>query len=265
MNVRHFRDRFLPFLTKQRVYAVVNAGLRALLPPWVTRSLLAPALQRNAIDFVDLGGWAPVEQYLTLHLSPVELYGIPMMCRATFRQDFDETRGLTRLVARRLESVAVSLSFDIGNGLPLHDASLSGVNLSHFLEHFDIDRGRAILLECRRVLRAGGVARVSCPDLRKYARAYLSGDSAYFSAIGSPAFCNYPNLPTFGAILAGKAYDGMNGHKWFYDSETVVALLKEAGFASARARDLHQSALPRIAEVEPAYRAVESFYVEAIA
>jgi predicted SAM-dependent methyltransferase len=207
----------------------------------------------------------PVEQYLTLHLSPVELYGVPLVRRTTCSQKFDETTGKPHLVERPLSSAAMSLSFDATRGLPLYDASLQGVNLSHFLEHFDIETGYALLRECRRVLRPGGVARISCPDLRKYAQAYLSDNAQFFSVTGSSAFCNYRDLPTPGAIFAGKAYDAGNGHKWFYDAETVIALLKGAGFTSSGERQLHQSELPHIADIEPAYRVIESFYVEAIA
>jgi predicted SAM-dependent methyltransferase len=264
MSIRDLRDRFLPFLTKQRVLFAVNPCLRVCQSEGGIRSRLAPVLRQHRIEHLDLGGWTPVEQYLMLHLSPVELYGWPAVRLTTFSQKIDEGTGIPHLVARPLERPAVSLSFDATRGLPINDGSLQGVNLSHFLEHFDLAAGRALLRDCRRVLRPGGVVRVSCPDLRKYAQAYPSGNAQFFSVTGSPALCNYRNLPTNGAIFAGKAYDADNGHKWFYDAETIVALLREAGFGSAAERELHQSDLPRIADVKPAYRATESFYVEGL-
>jgi len=94
--------------------------------------------------------------------------------------------------------------------------------------------------------------------------AYLAGDSDFYARTGSLAYCNYRGLPTAGAVFAGKAYDGSSGHKWFYDADTVIVQLREAGFAQAEARNLHESRLPRIKEIEPAYREIESFYVEAI-
>ena len=110
-----------------------------------------------------------------------------------------------------------------------------------------------------------GLAHQLSPDLREYAQAYISGDVEFYRRTGSQAFCNYPNLPTTGAVFAGKAYDGTNGHKWFYDAETVIALLRGAGFVKAESRNLHESSLPQIQEVEPAYRVFESFYVEGVA
>lgn len=265
MSIRGLRDTLFPQLTKQRVLSVVNPVLQAALPVAATRRRLAAQLRRYGIAHLDLGGWMPVEGYLTLHLSRVEPYGISQLPMTTYNQETDQSTGRVRLVARPLGNPAVTLSYDATSGLPLVDSSLQGINLSHFLEHFDIEAGRALLRECRRVLRRGGVIRVSCPDLLKYARAYVENDASFFAIVGAPAFCNYHDLPTTGAIVAGKAYDSGNGHRWFYDAETVIALLREVGFDACEERPLHQSSLPRIADVEPAHRLAESFYVEAAA
>jgi len=222
-------------------------------------------MRRHGIEYLDLGGWAPVEGYVTIHLSPVEYYGVPTIPKTTVRHVLDERAGRPKLEARPLVAPAISLHYDILSSFPFGDGVMRGINSSHFLEHFDFDTGRRILRECRRILHLGGVLRISCPDLRKYAQAYMTGDTEFYHRTGSQAFCNYPNLPTTGAVFAGKAYDGSNGHKWFYDAETVIALLREVGFARAEARNLHESSLPKIQEVEPAFRVLESFYVEGIA
>jgi predicted SAM-dependent methyltransferase len=264
VTAREFRNRCLPFATRHAALAVLNPVLRPVSPRGAVRRRLQRLLQRHGIEYLDLGGWMPVEGYVTIHLSPVEAYGLPRVPVVTQRQVFDEARGVPTLVPRRLEGPAVSLHFDVLGGLPLADDCLRGVNLSHFLEHFDIETGAGLLRECCRVLRPGGVIRVSCPDLKKYARAYVDGDAGFYRQMATRAYCNYRRLPTHGAVFAGKAYDGDNGHKWFYDAETVMDLLKDAGCSRAEERRLHDSALPRIGDVEPAYRAVESFYVEGI-
>jgi predicted SAM-dependent methyltransferase len=264
VTIRDYRNRFAPFATKQNVLRALNPILRLASSKASVQARLAAALREHDIEHMDLGGWMPVEGYLTLHLSSVEPYGMPLSPKTTMRQFFDEETKLPGLNPRVLDGPAVTLNFDIKDGLPLHDGSLRGVNLSHVLEHFDIEAGRGLLRECRRVLQPGGALRVSCPDLRKYAQAYLSRDAAFFERVGAPGFCNYPNLPTPGAIFAGKAYDASNGHQWFYDADTVRELLKEAGFSETRERTLHESALPRISEIEPAYREIESFYIEAV-
>ena len=265
MNLRTFRDTFVPFATKQRLLAVANPALRLASSRAAVQARLAEPMRRYGIEFLDLGGWAAVEGYLTIHLTSVETYGLPLTPAKTMEIVFDGREGLPRLRGRPLTAPAILMNFNALGGLPLVDGALRGLNLSHFLEHFDLETGRFLLRECRRVLRAGGVGRVSCPDLRKYAAAYLANDVNFFARTGSQVFCNYSGLPTPGAIVAGKAYDGTNGHKWFYDAATVEALLREAGFSSAVECGVHQSALPRITDVEPAHRAIESFYVEAVA
>jgi predicted SAM-dependent methyltransferase len=136
--------------------------------------------------------------------------------------------------------------------------------MSHFLEHFSLEPGLRILRECRRVLAPNGVLRVSCPDLRRYAVAYISGDMTFYERVGTPLYCNYNILQTLGEKFISKAYDNANGHLWFYDAEMLICILKSMGFRQAVDCNLHESALPRILDIEPEYRAVESFYVEAV-
>jgi predicted SAM-dependent methyltransferase len=265
MTLRQLRDQWVPAASRYNALKLINPVLRCCSTRAAVTRRLARLIREHGVEFLDLGGWLPVEGYVTIHLSPVEYYGLPRIPKVTERQIFDERAGLPALRPRPLKAPAISLNFNILPDIPIADAAMRGINLSHFLEHFDLETGLRILRGCRRVLRPGGILRVSCPDLRKYAQAYIAGDSHFYARTGSLAFCNYRSLPTSGAVFAGKAYDGSNGHKWFYDAETVIALLKEAGFVRAESRNLHESGLPRIEEIEPAYRAIESFYVEAIA
>lgn len=66
------------------------------------------------------------------------------------------------------------LSWDLRHGLPLPDHSCDAVYSSHAIEHFDRDGARRFLLECRRVLKPGGVIRLVAPDLESIVRAYLA-------------------------------------------------------------------------------------------
>jgi predicted SAM-dependent methyltransferase len=264
MSLRLLTKRFLPFATKQRVLGIINPVLRSLTFALAVRPRLAQLLQQHRIEYLDLGGWMPVEGWLTIHLSSVELYAVPSLPTVTHRQVYDERTGCATLERRELTAPAVSLHYDVLAGLPLADASLRGVNLSHFLEHFPLAQGAGFIRECYRVVQPGGVVRVSCPDLRKYARAYVSRDEQFFKQTAVLAFCRYQNLETFGDRFISKAYDDDNGHQWFYDAESVIHLLKRAGFSRAEERPLHQSALPAIQEIEPAYREPESFYVEGV-
>ena len=65
------------------------------------------------------------------------------------------------------------LSHNLLEGIPYPDACMDVVYHSHVLEHFTVDDGRALVEECYRVLKPGGILRVVVPDLERMARVYL--------------------------------------------------------------------------------------------
>jgi SAM-dependent methyltransferase len=65
------------------------------------------------------------------------------------------------------------IAYDVSKGLPFDDNQFDAVYHSHVLEHLDPDRGRELIVECRRVLRPGGTIRVVVPDLEQIAKLYL--------------------------------------------------------------------------------------------
>jgi len=65
------------------------------------------------------------------------------------------------------------LSHNLLKGIPHPDSCLDVVYHSHVLEHFTADDGCALINECYRVLKPGGILRVVVPDLEQMARVYL--------------------------------------------------------------------------------------------
>lgn len=65
------------------------------------------------------------------------------------------------------------LQHDLVKGLPFEDNQFDAVYHSHVLEHLAPDDGTAMIRECYRVLKPGGVLRVVVPDLEQIARLYL--------------------------------------------------------------------------------------------
>lgn len=248
---------------KKEVFSVLNPILKRIVPQhWVERRLQR-LCSTEGIKHLDLGGAHCVEGYAVLHLSVIEPYGIPLRRIWDNVSEFDEFTH--KSVTRRISLThAVSLNVDVSKRLPFADSSLLGVNMSHFLEHFEPSDGLQILKEVNRVLAPGGIVRISCPDLRKYAQAYLRGDAAFFEHPAIMFHYQYPELSVLGDKFISKAYDGSNHHKWFFDAETCIDLLRRAGLGGAVQRQLHDSGLPRIQDIEPKAREHESFYVEAV-
>jgi len=74
---------------------------------------------------------------------------------------------------------------DLGRGIPLPDASCEVVYLSHVLEHFRRANALALVRECYRVMRPGGILRVAVPDLEKICQLYLTKLQAVLSGDSS--------------------------------------------------------------------------------
>jgi len=78
-------------------------------------------------------------------------------------------------------------SCDISKGLPFDDRLFDAVYHSHVLEHLTPGAGRALLAECWRVLRPGGVVRVVVPDLEQIASLYLQKHQQAWDGDGKPS------------------------------------------------------------------------------
>jgi predicted SAM-dependent methyltransferase len=65
-------------------------------------------------------------------------------------------------------------AWDLSKGLPVPDDTCDAVYSSHTIEHFNRDGAKKFLMECRRVLRPGGIIRLVAPDLECLARTYLA-------------------------------------------------------------------------------------------
>lgn len=65
------------------------------------------------------------------------------------------------------------IAHNLLHGIPCADASFEVVYHSHMLEHFPKAKAAALIRECYRVLKPGGVLRVAVPDLERIAMQYL--------------------------------------------------------------------------------------------
>lgn len=112
--------------------------------------------------------------------------------------------------------------WDLGQGLPLGDASADAVFHEHLYEHLPMRTGYALALESRRVLRPGGVLRIGVPDAGALLDSY-SGAVAAEWALSRPT-----------PMLAVQALFYEHGHLAMYDAETLGRLCEAAGFQDVR-------------------------------
>ena len=162
------------------------------------------------------------------------------------------------------------VSMDATQPFPLPDAAFDYVYSEHMIEHVPRDAGLAMLRECRRVLKPGGILRLvtpslgfllrmCSPDKTLLERSYFTWSIQQF-APESPSATNAVFLNNFVRNW---------GHQFIYDRETLVESLAIAGFPAVRECALGESdhptlrGLEKAARLPPGFLELESMILEA--
>jgi SAM-dependent methyltransferase len=133
---------------------------------------------------------------------------------------------------------------DLTYGIPFPDQSVDFLYSSHFLEHLERPTGLRLLLECYRVLRAGGVVRLCVPDLRKAVQFYLGGDRKRFLA-----------------YFFTDEREERHRHRYMYDFEILRDAMCDAGFIDVIPHEFRAGRTPDLDLLDN--RSDETLYVEA--
>lgn len=124
--------------------------------------------------------------------------------------------------------------------LPMDDASVSLIYASHVLEHFGRFEYRAVLQEWFRVLKPGGVLRLSVPDFAACAAIY------YESGL-------VDGLSGLVGLIVGGQRNGHDFHKMVYDEAFLRRELLEIGFLEVRRWDWRTTEHADIDDYSQAY------------
>lgn len=137
--------------------------------------------------------------------------------------------------------VCGDIYLDAGKSLPLPDDSFSYVFCEHLIEHVSERAGVNLLSEIHRVLRPGGILRVTTPELPKIIAIYEDRNPAV----------DRDTYARFLDEITGKRHeracqifnDFMHlwGHQYIYDEEDLTVKLSEAGFAAVERQEPGQS------------------------
>ncbi|MBW8884730.1 MAG: class I SAM-dependent methyltransferase [Planctomycetia bacterium] len=149
----------------------------------------------------------------------------------------------------------VDVVADIRAGLPLPDNAFDYIVSIHTLPELSYaDQDRA-LAELRRVLRPGGVLRLSLPDFDKAIQAYTAKDIDYFLIPDEAA------KTLSGKMIVQLLWYGRS--RCLFTPEFTIELLERCGYQSIKlcAFRLTASEYPGIIELDD--RELESFFVEA--
>jgi len=162
----------------------------------------------------------------------------------------------------------INCLLDVRRGLPFADGAVRGFFCEHFLEHIDYEaEAPKLLRECHRALRPGGVLRLVVPDAEKYLRAYCAEGWGELERIRplrpQQTDAYYGHRYATKMELVNFIFRQVCDHKFAYDAETLIALLRRCGFARVAQQAFGQSLMPEICLDQP-MRASESLYVEAV-
>jgi predicted SAM-dependent methyltransferase len=144
-------------------------------------------------------------------------------------------------------------SFDATRRWPCPDDYFDAIHCEHVLEHFPYADGIAMLEQCLRTLRPGGVLRLSVPDVAKFVDAYVRQQAGEMPAEG------FRSLGP--GAMAISQLTQCDGHLSVWDASTMKQALLEIGFAIANECSFGESAIEDV--IDRSDRAWQSCYVEA--
>src|SRR5438094_9628439 len=127
--------------------------------------------------------------------------------------------------------------WDCRSGLPFSDGAVAAIYSEHFVEHLDLEsEARPFLRECLRCLRPRGVLRIVVPDAGAYLRAYSGPWERLAEMRPLDRTANgwrdrwlrqiYQTKMQFMNAIFRQGYE----HKYAYDDETLILILRETGF-----------------------------------
>lgn len=146
--------------------------------------------------------------------------------------------------------LAGDIYLDISRSLPLPDGVFAYAFGEHVIEHISERAGLRLFGELYRVLRPGGVVRLTTPDLRKIIALYEDRNPV----ISRAEYVRYLDE------LTGKRHERpcqlfndflrLWGHRHVYDEEDLTAKLLSAGFARVERFEPGESAHETLRGVE---------------
>ena len=148
---------------------------------------------------------------------------------------------------------ACDLVWDLRKGIPFPDKTIAKIYSSHLFEHLAFSDIESLLIESRRALVPGGLFLICVPNARLYIEAYINKDQKFWASIPKPHKPAYNNTTSIDMVNY-MAYMG-DEHKYMFDEENLLFILKKNGFQNVRTR-------PFDSTIDKKERDFESLYAQ---
>lgn len=209
---------------------------------------------------VNIGcGRTPTDGWLNFDNSPAI-----KLSKSPLRYKFAKVLGL--LNEQQIENIKWNIENDIHfadatKSIPLETSSVDCIYTSHMVEHLSQNGARSFLREAHRVLKVGGVVRISVPDLRIAVNEYLETNDA--NAFMKSILVQAPDINTIKQKI-NLFVSGYRHHQWMYDGESLAKLLLEMDFNNVEICKNGKTNITDSDELDLYEREEQSVYVEGI-
>jgi len=160
---------------------------------------------------------------------------------------------------------ACFLNCDVLKELPLIENNIKYVYASNFIEHLTFQESIDFLKKCFKIMKKGGVIRLSFPDLELWCKNYTFNNKKFFKQYYkfTGGYNRLPELKTKGEIFMSQLHNW--GHRWGWDIESMRHVLTITGFSKIKKKKHLKSAIVDINTIEPKtkVRVLECTYIEA--
>ncbi|BAQ63724.1 methyltransferase domain-containing protein [Geminocystis sp. NIES-3709] len=156
------------------------------------------------------------------------------------------------------------LQHDQTQPIPIEDSVFDYAFSEHFIEHITIEQAIQWLKEIRRILKIGGVLRLSTPDLYLYVSGYLDNTQSFYKQhCDNLSKMGFKNPPQRKAWMMNQIFRFW-GHQWIYDFDEIKTIAVAAGFKTQDVLkyNFQQGSIPELFKLDLADRSDESIYVE---
>ncbi len=150
------------------------------------------------------------------------------------------------------------LHFDARQKIPLESNTVDYIFCEHMIEHIDAKSGINLISECYRTLKAGGVLRLSTPDLNKICELLNASTELHRKYIEWSSLTFLPEYPVRAEFVVNNYFRAW-GHVFLYSEKLLFELLQSAGFSHIKVCEINCSKYDKLKNLENSSRMPDGF------